>query len=34
MSFDAGTDRQGVGQRVGELTPRGTLPVRTGQLQR
>ena len=33
-SFDADTHRQGAAKRAGELTPRGALPVRAGQLQR
>jgi len=33
-SFDTDTHRQGAPQRAGELTPRGALPVRAGQLRR
>jgi hypothetical protein len=33
-SFDADTHRQGAAGRAGELTPRGALPVRAGQLRR
>ncbi len=33
-SFDSDTHRQGAAKRSGELTPRGALPVRAGQLQR
>jgi hypothetical protein len=33
-SFDSDTHRQGAARRAGELTPRGALPVRAGQLRR
>ena len=33
-SFDADTHRQGAARRAGELTLRGALPVRAGQLRR
>ena len=33
-SFDADTHRHCAARRTGELTPRGAMPVRTGQLRR
>jgi hypothetical protein len=33
-SFDTDTHRQAAAKRAGELTPRGGLPLRAGQLRR